>query len=300
MKPLSIILLFALQLFSTATANGAAPKPEHVLVIGCDGMGSVAFEKASTPAMRKLMEQGAYTLKARAVMPTSSSPNWASMIMGAGPEQHGVTSNDWQPDKFDIAPQAVGTGGIFPTIFGLMREQRPDSQIIALYDWKDFGRLLETNAPNITLHVKDAIETAQKAVSLIKEKKPEFMFVHFDGVDHAGHAFGWKGPQYVKAVELTDSLVDAMLEALESAGIREKTVVLITADHGGKGTSHGGNSMDELLIPWIISGPGIAAGKQISTLVNTFDTAPTLARILRLKPHPAWIGKPVDEAFKQE
>lgn len=300
MTGLSILVYLLLLLLSPAAVDGAVHAAEHVLVIGCDGMGSVAFEKATTPTMRKLMEQGAYTLKARAVMPTSSSPNWASMIMGAGPEQHGVTSNDWQPDKFDIAPQAVGTGGIFPTIFGVMRGQRPDSKIIALYDWKDFGRLLETNAPNITLHVKDAIETAQKAVSLIKEMKPDFMFVHFDGVDHAGHGFGWKGPQYIKAVELADSLIEAMLQALDSAGIREKTVVLITADHGGKGTSHGGNSMDELLIPWIIAGPGIAAGKQISAQVNTYDTAPTLARILRLKAHPAWIGKPVDEAFKQE
>jgi len=46
------------------------------------------------------MREGAWTLHARGVMPTVSSPNWASMIMGAGPEQHGVTSIDWQPYKF--------------------------------------------------------------------------------------------------------------------------------------------------------------------------------------------------------
>ena len=35
------------------------------------------------------------SIHARGVIPTVSSPNWASMIMGAGPEQHGITSNDW-------------------------------------------------------------------------------------------------------------------------------------------------------------------------------------------------------------
>ena len=49
----------------------------------------------------------------------------ASMIMGAGPEQHGVTSNEWETNKFEIAPTVVGPGGMFPTIFGLLRAQRP-------------------------------------------------------------------------------------------------------------------------------------------------------------------------------
>ena len=76
---------------SQAQAAGA----EHVVIIGCDGMGSVAFlPQTNAPVMRRLMREGAWTLHARGVMPTSSSPNWASMIMGAGPEQHGMTSND--------------------------------------------------------------------------------------------------------------------------------------------------------------------------------------------------------------
>jgi hypothetical protein len=58
-------------------------------------------------------------------MPTSSSPNWASMIMGAGPEQHGVTSNDWETNKFEIPALEVGPEGMFPTIFGVIRRQRP-------------------------------------------------------------------------------------------------------------------------------------------------------------------------------
>jgi predicted AlkP superfamily pyrophosphatase or phosphodiesterase len=279
-------------------AQGAISGVEHVLIIGCDGMGSVAFAKPEIPVMRKLMEQGSYTLKARGVMPTSSSPNWASMIMGAGPELHGVTSNDWQTNKFDIAPVATGSGGIFPTIFGVLREQRPNANIVAVYDWSDFGRLIEPQATDQSLHVKDAIETAQKAVKIIKEKKPTFMFVHFDGVDHAGHAFGWGSGQYFKAVELADSLIGGVVEALEQAGIKDKTIVLITADHGGKGTGHGGATMDELLIPWILSGPGVARGKELKTQVNTYDTAATVAHIFGVKAPDVWIGKPVIEAFE--
>ena len=289
--------LFLCLAFITDCPAAGPPGAEHVVVIGVDGLGAAYLPRAVTPNLNKLMKSGAWTLHARAVMPSSSSPNWASMIMGAGPDLHGVTSNDWMPDKFDVKPAAVGSGGIFPTIFGVLREQRPDAVIGVFHDWKDFGRLLETNAPNVLKHVKDALETTEAAIKYLRENKPHFLFIHFDGVDHAGHAFGWSSPQYVKAVELTDSLIGAILDALDAAALTEKTAVLVTADHGGKGQKHGGNSPEELQIPWILKGPGVRRGAELRSVVNTFDTAPTLAFMLGLKPPACWIGQPVHEAF---
>src|SRR2546425_2156884 len=92
------------------SALGACAQVKHMVVVGVDGLSPDGVLKAKSPVMRRLMKEGAWSLHARGVMPTSSSPNWASMIMGAGPEQHGVTSNDWQPDKFDIEPIAIGSG----------------------------------------------------------------------------------------------------------------------------------------------------------------------------------------------
>lgn len=272
---------------------------EHVVVIGVDGLGSEGLRRVNPPHLARLRKSGASTLSARAVMPTSSSPNWASMIMGAGPDLHGVTSNDWQPWKFDRAPTAVGSGGIFPTIFGTLREQRPSAVIGVFHDWKDFGRLLETNAPNVLKHVKDAIETTDAAIKYLRQSKPHFLFVHFDGVDHAGHAFGWTSPQYDKALELADSLLGAILDTLESSALTDKTVVLVTADHGGKGMRHGGPSNEELEIPWIIKGPGVRPGVEIRSAVNTFDTAPTLAHLFGINAPECWVGKPVLEAFAE-
>lgn len=291
---MAFVLLF--ELIPLHAAPGL-PGVEHVVVIGVDGLGAEGLRRVNPPHLARLRKSGASTLTARAVMPTSSSPNWASMIMGAGPDLHGVTSNDWQPWKFDRAPTAVGSGGIFPTIFGTLREQRPEAVIGVFHDWKDFGRLLETNAPNVLKHVKDAIETTDTAIEYLRANKPHFLFIHFDGVDHAGHGFGWTSPQYDKTVELTDSLIGAILEALDAAALTDKTIVLVTADHGGKGTKHGGPSKEEIEIPWIIKGPGVRRGVEISSLVNTFDTAPTLAHIFGLKAPACWIGKPVREAF---
>jgi predicted AlkP superfamily pyrophosphatase or phosphodiesterase len=296
MKTIGLLTLALLSL--SCPLQAAIAGVDHVVIIGIDGLSPRSLQRAETPHLRKLIATGAHTLHARGVMPTSSSPNWASMIMGAGPEQHGVTSNDWQTNKFEISPVAVGSGGIFPTIFGVLREQRPSSVIACFHDWEGFGRLLERNAPNVIEHVKDAIETTGRTVRYLKTARPDFLFIHFDGVDHAGHGFGWDSPQYDKAVELTDSLIGALLESLKESGMIERTVVLVTSDHGGKDKGHGGPTMLEIEIPWILNGPGVARGKTIRTPINTYDTAPTVAHILGVKPPACWIGKPVLDALE--
>jgi predicted AlkP superfamily pyrophosphatase or phosphodiesterase len=278
-------------------AVAQVPGVEHVVIIGVDGLSPDGIRKAPTPHLHQLMKTGASTLHARAVMPTVSSPNWASMIMGAGPEQHGVTTNDWELEKFEIAPTEVDAGGRFPTIFGLLRSQRPTAKIACFHDWKGFSRLFDRKAADIVEHLKGPVQTTERAIAYLKDKRPEFTFIHLDHVDGAGHDHGHGTPQYYQAVTEADRLIGLALKGLEDAGIGEKTVVLVTADHGGKGKGHGGATMGELEIPWILHGPGVAAGKELTTRVNTYDTAATVAYIFGLKTPECWIARPVVEAF---
>jgi len=290
-------IAFLFTLLLALSSHAALRQIQHVVVIGCDGFGSLGFLPTNAPILHKLMREGAYTLRARGVLPTVSSPNWASMIMGAGPEQHGITSNDWQPDKFDISPVAVGASGRFPTIFGVLRDQNSKAHIACIHDWEGFGRLIEPRVTDVLEHVKDSGSTARRAIEVIRQNKPTFLFVHFDDVDHAGHKFGWKSPEYFQAVEEVDALIGKLIDTLRDTGLLKDTVIFMTADHGGKGTSHGQPTMEELEIPWIVSGPGIVPGHEIKSAVNTYDLAPTIAWIFGLRPPDCWIGKPVLEAF---
>ena len=271
----------------------------HVLVVGYDGMSPNGLQAAKAPVIGRARVQGSYSWHARGVMPTSSSPNWASMIMGAGPEQHGITSNDWMPDKFDIAPTVKGPGGIFPTIFGILREREPKSDIAIFHEWEGFARLVEPGAATRVDHPgkRDADETVRRAVAYIAGHKPRLTFVHLDLIDHAGHKFGHGSPEYIAAIEKADTLTGLILAAVEKAGMTPYTLVVLTADHGGLGKKHGGATMAEIEIPWIIYGPGVAKGRELRSLINTYDTAATLAYVLRIEPPAAWIGKPVMEAF---
>ena len=279
-------------------APGVFAQVKHVVVVGVDGLSPDGILHATAPNLKRLREEGAWTFHARGVLPTSSSPNWASMIMGAGPEQHGVLGNDWQPDKFSIAPVVIGSGGIFPTIFGVLREQQPSAVMGVFHDWKDFGRLFERKAVNVIKHTDGPTNAVIAAAAFWQKDQATFTFIHLDHVDHAGHASGHGTPAYFAAVEVADKLIGQTIAALHSAKMWEQTIFIVTADHGGKGKGHGGATMGELEIPWIITGPGVKAGHEIKSPVSTCDTAATIADVLKLKPPEAWTGRPVREAFK--
>jgi predicted AlkP superfamily pyrophosphatase or phosphodiesterase len=259
----------------------------RVIIVGVDGLSTRAVSEGSTPALHALMERGAWTLKARGVMPTVSSPNWASIIMGAGPESHGVTSNEWQPDKFEIATACPEGKHVFPTIFGVLRAARPQAKIAVLHDWEGFGRLVEEKAPQRLEHILKSTATMKAAIAHWKAEKPELLFVHLDDVDHAGHRHGWHTPEYFTAVEEADMLIGNMMDA---AG--DEAAIVIVSDHGGVGTKHGGLTMAEIEVPWIAAGSGIAKG-ELKRPVNSLDTAPTVAKLLGVAAHPCWTGRDV-------
>ncbi len=282
------------------SALAATPPPgvRHVVIVGVDGMSPDGVVVARTPHLDRLMRQGAYSMRARAVLPTSSGPNWASMIMAAQPEQHGVTSNDWRRDQRSIEPQQTGLDpALFPTIFGVLRQQRPDAYIASIYDWSGFGRLYEREAVDFDRDAAGPDDAVRGAVEQFASRRPTFTFIHLDHVDHAGHAHGHGTIQYYESVAHADVLIGRVLEGLDRAGMAEQTLVIVTSDHGGIGNGHGGESMDELEVPWIIRGPGVAAGRRLASAICLTDTAATAAWALGLNPPQAWRGRPVTEAF---
>lgn len=257
----------------------------HVLIIGVDGLSSDGVRNAKTPNIHRLMERGAWTLRSRGVMPTVSSPNWMSLLSGAGPEMHGVHSNEWERTKFKIGPACTGSEGIFPGIFGVIHEQRPNAVLAAIHDWKGFGRLVEGNSATHVEHVNGSPAAAAAAIEYWKAKKPLLLFVHLDDVDHAGHGKTWEGPAYLAAVEEIDTLIGKLVAATPD----DRTLVVLVADHGGTGTKHGSDTTNELEVPLVFAGPGIAKG-ELTGRVRNIDMAPTVVKALGLKPHACWEG----------
>lgn len=290
------ILLFFITLSATFAQNPTGI--EHVLIIGVDGLSPEGIRQATTPTLDSLMAHGASSMQARAVMPSSSSSNWASMIMGASPDEHTVTSNAWEPQ--DIADTTLcdgEPGQLWPTVFRIAREQHADADIACFHDWSGFGRLIEPGVPTMLADTRGEDRTAEAASEYWVNHTPMLMFVHLDHVDHAGHTHEWGSPEYYQAVEKADQLIQEIINAVRTSATAENTMVIVTADHGGLGTGHGGDTPEERTIPWIAAGASVNTAHTITQPIETYDTAATIAYALGLTTPNCWIGKPVTEAF---
>jgi predicted AlkP superfamily pyrophosphatase or phosphodiesterase len=296
----NVIAVISLFLFaSCCSQEGKHPQGiEHVVVIGIDGMSSQGLREARTPFMDSLMANGAYSYKVRCVLPTSSKPNWNAMLCGAGPDITGVTSNGWYRDKYDLAPVVMTDNYSFPNIFRIIREQRPDAELGAIYHWDDFRSMLDDNIMNKSESYRGALETAQRTAEYIRGEKPDFLFIHLDDVDHYGHSHGHMSPAYIKSIEEADRQARIIVDAIHEAGIAGSTMVMIVSDHGGIFHGHGGNTYEELTTPIIFTGKGIKKGYEIQQQIYRYDVAADVAFALGVKAPQVWVGRPTLPAFE--
>lgn len=294
MKRLSLFTLLFFVLLLSGSAQ--VKKAKHVVLLGFDGLGAYAIPNAEMPNLKKLMETGSYSLEARSVLPSSSAVNWASMLMGAGPTAHGYT--EWGSKTPEIPSYEVTKYGIFPSIFSLIRAQKPSAKTAAVYNWEGIGYLIEKDAIDLVYHGASGDATVAKAVETIKEEKPLFLFFHLNEPDEVGHGIGHNTPEYYAELKKVDAKIGQLVAAVEAAGIADETIIILSSDHGGVGKGHGGKSLEEIYIPWIINGPGVKANHKITDLIVTYDTGATIAWILGLEMPQSWRGKPVADSFK--
>ena len=290
----TIALIIAV--FAVFTSYARKETASHVFFIGLDSWGSYSMAKADMPNVRRLMENGSYTLKKRTTLPSHSASNWASMFMGASPEIHGFC--EWGSKTPDLVPRVTSEDGIFPTIFNLLRDKDPDAEIGAFYEWDGIKYLIDTLAMSRYETVPQD-QLSDSARNYILTKKPKLAAFVFDDPDHVGHAIGHDTEAlYAKLTQL-DGWIGEILDAIEQAGIMDKSIIILTSDHGGIGKGHGGRTMEEMETPFVIYGKGVRKGYCFDDIsVMQFDVASTMAYIFNLKQPQAWFGRPVKSIFK--
>ncbi|MBD5324988.1 MAG: alkaline phosphatase [Bacteroides sp.] len=295
-----ILTALALLIAAALPFQSQAIKPRHVIFIGLDGWGGYSMPKADMPTVKKLMDLGAWTMEKRSVLPSSSAINWASLFMGLPTEGHGYT--EWGSQTPEIPPIDLGPNGMPTTIFTLMKTQRPKEPTAAIYEWPGIGYLVDTLA--ITHHANvpvgdnnDSSAITEAIVNQIKSAKPTLMVVTYDNPDHVGHTAGHDTQAYYDIMNYLDGEIAKIVQATKDAGIYDETVFIITSDHGGVGTGHGGKTLAEMNTPLIMAGPGINPVGQLKGAYMQYDVAATMAALLGLTPPQSWVGRPIIEAL---
>ncbi len=232
-------------------------KYSHVIVVGIDGAGAF-IKDADTPHFDRIFANGAVTYRALASNPTISAECWGSMLLGVGPEVHGLTNAT-------VSAATYPTDSKHPSIFRRIREAMPDAQLGSYCDWEPITLGIVEGNVGVS-HATDR-DTALTPIicDYIKEKKPTFLFVQMDSVDGAGHNNGYGTQAHLKRIHEVDELVGDIHTAAMDAGIIADTLFIVIADHGGTnpGTgkgNHGGWTDMEKYVTFAATGKGVESG----------------------------------------
>lgn len=298
MKNTGVFISIVLCLYLKAPAQTTRPIPQisKIVIISVDGLRPDLALRANTPNIHAMMKEGSYSLWARTTAESVTLPSHTSMLTGVTPVKHQIQWNYDLPllhpvypayaTLFELAHRAGYTTAMAAGKSKFINLARPGT-----LDWVFIP--VETSA--------DDLDVATEAVGMILGHEPDVLFVHFPGVDVAGHAYGWASPQQLDAIAEADESIGLVLWALDQRHLRSSAFIVVTADHGGAGLSHGPDDPRSRNIPWITVGPGIRRGLDLTSypdlVINTEDTFSTAAYLLGIPILRKVDGKPVLEIF---
>jgi hypothetical protein len=237
-----LLILFCLPLSINAQTT------KKVLLIGIDGCRADALELANTPTIDNLISNGIYSPDALNDDITISGPGWSAILCGVWSNKHLSVDNSF-----------VGTDYTnYPSLFKRIEDFDSNLNTASICHWDPINDYIVQNHADFKLNVSSDLEVSNEAITYISSNNPDCMFLHFDDVDHVGHSYGFSlnVNQYISAIEGVDNLITPIMQSitLRPNYVNEEWLVLITTDHGGLGTSHGGNSIEEQNVFVIASG----------------------------------------------
>jgi hypothetical protein len=285
----------------TAASQPAKPPVtgvDHVVIISIDGCRPDVLLRNDTKNIKALFNGGTYTFWARTTPNSITLPSHVSMLTGVNPRKHGV---EWNRDMPFYKPMYPN----YPTAFYYAKRYGYTTGMAAgksKFDALTVPGTIDYESVPEKAAAKDP-DVALAGAKMIAAHKPNLVFVHLPGNDSAGHRYGWGSPEQSKAVVEADEAVGHIVDAVREAGLAERTVLIITADHGGAGKSHGPDDARCRHIPWIASGPGVRKGVDLTgdaeLEVRTEDTFATACWLLGIPLDTKRIdGRPVVAAFQ--
>ncbi|WP_321471679.1 alkaline phosphatase family protein [uncultured Paludibaculum sp.] len=287
--PLLLTLLAALGPLPAQTPVPA--KNRMVVVISLDGFPAYAFDdpKLPAPTLRKLIGEGAWAKRMTTVNPSVTWPNHTSIVTGVLPGEHGLFYNGtltasgtppvhkvepWiekekmvhavtvydQAQKAGLTTAQVDWVAIHkaktitwafeevPSVDGVVEKEMIAKGLVTAQEVEQFR---QTN-----IFRRDQI-WADAASYIIREHKPNLMLFHMLSLDSTHHTYGPKTLAGTAAIAFLDGQVARILEAIRSAGMTDRTTVIVVSDHGFKKYSK-----QIRLLP-ALAAAGISSGVQV-------------------------------------
>jgi len=244
--------------FARERGDGKAPKG---LVIGYDGARADALAlTAGDPrsAVQALKAQGGwiYSMYCGGDAPrwqkTSTQPGWTNLLTGRWANERGGGGHGVRNNGVVKAPGAPGL------IFNNLFDQGLAAQAAFVVAWDEYfdypgavwyhdKAYAEEKGYNIrwvNLAHDGDIVLFEAGLEEIRDPGNDFIMVTLDACDYAGHGYGFDitKPEYAQAFIASEHYAFELIQAVKArptyAG--EDWLIIVTSDHGGAGTGHGG------------------------------------------------------------
>jgi predicted AlkP superfamily pyrophosphatase or phosphodiesterase len=291
-------------LLSTTFASAVS----RVMIVSIDGLRPDVALRADMPNLRWLMNNGSFTFFASTTPAAITLPSHTSMVTGVTIERHGISGNDDKaantekllvPTIFDLAKKAGISTGMSAGKTKFLLYTKSGAMDYFWYPQND-GKFSVSSGTDV---VHDSV-VADHAIEIIRAHAPRLLFVHFPWNDVIGHAIGWGSTEQVTGLADTDKQLGRIMDALREAKVFDQTTIILSADHGGSGRTHGAKDEESHYIPWIIEGPNVRHDYDLSLVrplrVRTYDTFATACWVLGLTPAADIDGEVVKQAFVQK
>ncbi len=274
----------------TLDVNGGAPLAKRVIVVVIDGCRLDRFREAKKPYLERMMEGGTVYDTVETVYPARTVVCFSSMLTGAAPEAHGITSN-----------LVLKLGLRVESVFDVLRRAGKVGRLVGIAHLIDaFGEDDVASVTSVAHNDKIDQNLIAAARREMEAHDPELLVLQLLAVDQNGHVRGTAYPEYVERIEITDRLIEGFMSWCEDRGYLEDTAVILMADHGqGKGIgAHGHLSEGERFVPFAMWGSGIVGGRTVEKPASILDLAPTICYLLGIEPPKGSTGRVLRDALR--
>jgi len=232
---------------AVAVHAGATERP-HVYLVVVDGLGTSLATRERVPV---LFGEGAVRLEGRAVMPTRTNPNHASLITGVYPGAHGITGNGYWSRNPDDGPAPLEEAGLLDveTLFTVAERTAPALVTVGVFSKPKLRTLFMASGDrqtgpdvnwmpepgddgtNAQGYARDGA-VMDAVLALTEAREPDLVFVNMSEVDLTAHGRGPAHADVGTAAGHANAAIERLIAALRASGRWERSVVIVTADHG--------------------------------------------------------------------
>ena len=188
---------------------------DYVLLLFLDGFGYVRTTEALADGMIPTLAALPEPQRALTVYPPSTSVASAAILTGAEPKDNGVDRRGIRTTEIETLLDVAAKAGLsVEAVEGNALAFNMRNAEIELSGDKDGNGSTDDNV-------------LTNALAVLETGMPNLFWVHFHGIDDAGHTYGPGAPEEAATIREVDAAVGKILDALPA-----NTLVLIFADHG--------------------------------------------------------------------